>query len=160
MRARHSGRDRIVLEFSNAECVLLASLTDELLALLDERDTVPPGMPSDPAVLRLLPDAYRQDAEAAAEFRRFTQDELITAKRADARAIADAARAGNEVALDRASAIPWLRSLTDLRLVLADRLGIQNDGDEGDDSPEAEPAQQVYLWLGNLQGWILETLQH
>lgn len=159
MRVRHSGRDRIIVELSSDEWELLDDLTAELTTLLDASGTTPPGTPSDPALSRLLPDAYREDAEAAAEFRRFTEDELVTAKLADAHTLADAAHSGSDLTLDRTSVIPWLRTLTDLRLVLAVRLGIHTDDDTGDTSPEAEPAQQVYFWLGTLQSWILEALQ-
>jgi len=159
MRVRRAGRVSIVVQLSSVERQLLDDLTAELTTLLDARDTMPPGAPGDPALTRLLPDAYREDAEAAAEFRRFTEDELVTAKLADAHTLADTARSDSEITLDRTSVIPWLRTLTDLRLVLAARLGIQHDDDAGDTSAEAEPAQRVYLWLGNLQGWILEALQ-
>ena len=40
-------------------------------------------VPDDPALRRLLPDAYRDDAEAAAEFRRYTDATLRGGKRAD-----------------------------------------------------------------------------
>jgi hypothetical protein len=38
------------------------------------------------------------------------------------------------------------------------RLGVREDGDEGDSSAEAEPARQMYSWLGYLQELILEAL--
>ena len=48
----------------------------------------------------------------------------------------------------------WLPALTDLRLVLAERLGIHNDDDL---LPESELAD-VYQWLGELQWSLIEAL--
>jgi hypothetical protein len=41
-----------------------------------------------PAVARLVPDAYRGDAEAAAEFRRYTEADLLQRRRTDADLVA------------------------------------------------------------------------
>jgi hypothetical protein len=112
----------------------------------------------DPALLRLLPDAYQDDQDASAEFRRFTEDELAGAKTSDARTVAMALRGDEAIVLDPESVRPWLRSITDLRLTLAVRLGIREDGDEGDTSQAAEPTQQVYFWLGYLQESLLAAL--
>ena len=42
--------------------------------------------PDDPALARLLPDAYGEDADASAEFRRYTELSLREKKQAQARA--------------------------------------------------------------------------
>ncbi|MFN8086247.1 MAG: DUF2017 family protein [Microbacterium sp.] len=52
-----------------------ADLVSQFLDVLgDAADT---GVRDDPAVARLVPDAYRGDAEAAAEFRRYTEADLL-----------------------------------------------------------------------------------
>ena len=56
--------------------------TDPLEAMLDF--DAPREMPEDPALQRLLPDAHRDDAEVAAEFRRFTERSLREGKVDDA----------------------------------------------------------------------------
>ena len=55
---------------------------DPLEAMLDF--DAPREAPEDPALLRLLPDAHRDDAEVAAEFRRFTERGLRESKVDDA----------------------------------------------------------------------------
>jgi hypothetical protein len=84
--------------------------------------------PVDPAVRRLLPDAS-SEADVAAEFRRFTQGELTTSKavRLDTLARLVSGARGGLVAVARTDAEPVAGALTDLRLVLAERLGIRTD---------------------------------
>ncbi|MEZ0448224.1 DUF2017 domain-containing protein [Cellulomonas sp. ICMP 17802] len=100
----------------------------------------PLAPPSDPAVRRLLPDASRDDPQVAAEFRRLTEDDLRAGKIARLTRLwsalttptegwrSDAFVVAPEDAKDVAAA------LTDLRLVLAERLGIHTD----------EQAEQLY----------------
>jgi hypothetical protein len=52
-----------------------------------------------------------------------------------------------------------LRVLTDIRLVLATRLGIEHDGDRGyADSDAAILLSDIYDWLGIVQSSILDAL--
>lgn len=177
--------------FHQVEAELLASLVGQLLELVRgepaERDREPSGdplaaalgldddptRPSDPVVLRLFPDAYRDDDEAAAEFRRFTERGLREAKaRAAAVVLASLAAAGPvesddpldsggekvRLHLDADEAQAWLRTLTDLRLALGTRLGVEEGDDEHwhalpDDDPRRH-IHDVYDWLG----WVQETL--
>ncbi|MFP3415909.1 DUF2017 family protein, partial [Bacillus sp. SIMBA_074] len=80
--------------------------------------------------------AYPDDPEASAEFRRFTAAGLAERKEAGARTVietlGDALDGPVTVSLDAAQATAWLRTITDIRLVLAARLGIHQDGDEGE----------------------------
>jgi hypothetical protein len=49
--------------------------------------------------------------------------------------------------------------LTDIRLVLATRLGIEHDGDTGyTDSDAAILLGDIYDWLGSVQASILDAL--
>ncbi len=110
---------------------------------------------------RLLPDAYRDDPEAAAEFRRYTdltlRDEMAadaTAVRADLLALA---AAPHQLTLTDDGAEAWLRVLNRLRLVLAVRLGIETASDQealeyiDNADPRAEPFM-LYEWIGYLLG--------
>jgi hypothetical protein len=120
--------------------------------------------PDDPVLQRLLPDAYRDDEAAAADFRRYTERGLRDTKIANARAViaslvdggmADEESADHqvEVDLDAAQVQAWLRTLTDVRLALATRLGIEDDEhvwDENSDDPVAV-MHDVYDWLGFVQ---------
>jgi len=158
MRVGRHANHSITLTLTAEEGRLLHGLTDELVALLDERGIQPADGGRHPALARLLPDAYPGDEEASAEFRRFTEDELAGTKTADARGVAAALQAGGPITLTRETVRPWLRCITDVRLALAIRLGIHEDGDEGDESPESQPVKQIYFWLGYLQESLLSAL--
>ncbi len=85
----------------------------------------------DPALRRLLPDANRSDPEAAAEFRRLTEEGLRQRKYATLTTAIDAlAAAGpDKVILTRPQAEALLVALTDTRLLLGERLGLQTEED-------------------------------
>ncbi|MEV0133579.1 DUF2017 domain-containing protein [Dactylosporangium sp. NPDC050688] len=83
---------------------------------------------SDPVIERLFPDVYRDDAGASAELRRYMEDDLRSAKLEQAALLLDVLPVeGGEVALDEEQAEAWLRALTDVRLTLGMRLGIDDD---------------------------------
>ncbi|MEN5075546.1 DUF2017 family protein [Isoptericola cucumis] len=130
-------------------------------------------LPQDPAVQRLLPDAHRDDEEVAAEFRHLTQTDLAAGKAARLEAFAEtlspagpAPDAGpdagpgaeapgdpDEVVVPREDAEGFAGALTDVRLVLAERLALEEDADvealhdqvlgdalaEADDDPDDDP---------------------
>ena len=91
--------------------------------------------PEDPVLRRLFPTAYRDDDEAAGEFRRFTEGQLRDGKARAAGSIIDVLEEAGlpaeptdedltiDVELDPETALVWLRALTDLRLALGTRLG-------------------------------------
>jgi cytochrome P450 len=140
------------------EAALLSQLAGQVAGILTESD--PDDAQRNRALARLLPDAYADDPDASAEFRRFTSGDLTDRKVRNARVViedvADAmiADGATEVRLDPQATQAWLRSLTDIRLVLATRLGIQTDGDLPRDTDEAMMLGDVYDWLG----WVQESL--
>src|SRR5262249_30679558 len=117
--------------------------------------------PDDPAIERLFPDVYPEDPDAAAEFRRFTEEDLKAAKLDQAKTVLeDLLEAGGEVRLDEAAADMWLRALTDVRLTLGTRLGVEDDTDietELDEAVLRDPTSprvsqlSVYAYLTFLQ---------
>lgn len=150
---------------------------DPLDAVLDALGSDDPSRPTDPVVLRLFPDAYRDDDEAAAEFRRFTERSLREQKAgAAATMLASLATAGEtgpeessrrgadkvKVELDGDQAEAWLRTLTDLRLALGTRLGVEEDDTEHWQAlPEDHPQRHihdVYDWLGFVQETLVRAL--
>lgn len=159
----------VTAPFIPEERALLSSLANQLVAMLEERAAESPadllyaqlgiGGPSapplDPALARLLPDAYRGDAEAASDHRRFTELGLVDRKVANARTVIRVLE-NYEVRLAAAEVQAWLRHLTDLRLVLAARLQIEDDDDEGTGD---EAMLDLYDWLGYLQGTLVECLE-
>lgn len=89
-----------------------------------------PDVPADPAVARLLPPASHDDGDLAAEFRRLTEADLRATKVGNLRLVHRALLGREGVLLvEDADAPRWAAALTDLRLVLSDRLGITTDDD-------------------------------
>ncbi|MGI5338205.1 DUF2017 domain-containing protein [Streptomyces sp. CA-181903] len=151
---------------------------DPLARLFAEGPSEPPA---DPALARLFPDAYgtpgaEQDEQArayAAEFRRYTENDLRARKRDDGLAVvrsldglptADGPGGGAAVLrLSPEGSRQWLGTLNDLRLTIAARLDI-TDEDESDalfrlpDDDPRKPMVMAYLWLGGLQETLIETL--
>jgi hypothetical protein len=133
---------------------------------LDEGSTGAPVAPSeDPVIARLFPDAYTDDDESAADFRRFTQSRLVEGKYASAQAVLDTLpgdivddSADVELTLDLVGALQWLGTLNDIRLALGSRLGVEQDDDAFWEAlPADDPrgtVHQIYQWLG----WVQESL--
>lgn len=149
VRAR--GGDEVRVRLDADERGLLSDLVGQLLGLLERGDE------SDPALARLLPAAYRDDDEAAAEFRRFTADDLTRRKVENGRAVL-ASLDVPETGLDRAAQQSWLRTLNDLRLTLGERLGVTVEGVTPSDDPQLRAMGHVFDWLGYLQEALLRSL--
>lgn len=130
----------------------------ELLGLAEDA-----GPPDDPAVARLLPDAYPDDPAASSEFRRYTERDLRAGKTAAARTVlATLPEHGGLVSLSGAEAQTWLRALNDIRLALGVRLGITEDADaELDRTNPEDPrfgALALYDWLSAMQDSLVRAL--
>ncbi len=166
-------RRGIEAKLDEVESAILARCATDLLELLGADDVdqdpleamvgMPAGdvrRPDDPALARLFPDAHGDDEAAATEFRRYTETDLRTGKRANASTVlAMLPRSGGTVTLDREGADAWLGFLNDLRLVMGSRLEVTEDTDpwpDGDD-PHAQ-ALHVYGWLGYLQESLVGCL--
>lgn len=152
-----------VASFAPEEAALLVQLAGESAELVDRaRHSDAPS--TDPAVIRLLPDAYPQDPAASAEFRRYTTDGLAQRKILNARIVVEmlAGSDGSDpivVRLDDVAALAWLRTITDIRLVLGARLGIVQDGDEGDiHDDETALLRALFDWLAFLQETLIDVL--
>ncbi len=172
-----------VAMFTGFEADLLRSLASQIVELLRNEAAVPSTdldpfesmldftgpttAPDDPVLARLFPAAYRDDEEAAGEFRRFTETELRTGKAASAAAVIDALEEAGlpgevdesglviDVELDAAEAVTWMKAITDMRLALATRLGVEDDDDDfweslPDDDPRVH-VHDIYDWLAFLQ---------
>lgn len=141
-------RGRILLDLDTDERRTLDGLLEVTASALVDLD--------DPARVRLLPDGYRGDAEAAAEFARYTRDDLRRAK-LDAIGCMLAtleSTAAPRIPLEHEEADSWARVLTDVRTVLADRAGIRTDLD----TPGDPDLARLYGWLGHLQWSLVEAL--
>lgn len=105
---------------------------EQLVGILPPSGTGPDDLPpdlEDPALARLLPTGSRQDVQAAAEFRRLTEHGLRVRKRSSLDRAVTALNRRPPVLLDDAEARSLLTGLTDIRLVLAERLGVRTEED-------------------------------
>jgi len=95
-----------------------------------EADQAPEGL-RDPAMERLLPSAHRDDPALSAEFRRLTEHGLRELKAANLMTAIAALKAhdGDMVRLDLDQAQATVVALTDVRLLLGERLGLRTDED-------------------------------
>lgn len=115
-----------------------APVLDQLLNLFDTPGNALP--PQDPAVLALLPTASL-DEEVAQEFRRFTENELRDAKVTRlltlSRLLLEVPQHTEQdvhlpLLVPAAQAQAIAGALTDLRLVLAQRLGVESERDSNE----------------------------
>jgi hypothetical protein len=143
------------------EARLLVSLADQLQALL--ADALEDRSESDSAVRRLLPDAYRSEPELADEWRRLSRRGLVERKIGFAHTLSTAltphlgSDQASTVTLNENIALDWVRGVGDLRLVIADRMGIVVDGDEGTFS---EPGlADLYNLLAWMQDGLVQLLE-
>jgi hypothetical protein len=146
--------DGVHLGLSSGERDLLASLTEQL------RQVLGGDLSTDPISERMFPDAYPGDDEASAEFRKYTQSDLLTQKTTNASIVHDWLTGTRDGPLDAEDEQAWLRTLTDLRLTIADRLGIE-DADDEERSVETDAGvglRDVYDWLGYVQEHLVVTL--
>jgi hypothetical protein len=167
-----------------AEASLLRNLVGQIMDLVDPLDSPPreggdpgtlaaleamlyePGSaqaPEDPVLARLLPDAYRDDPEAAGEFRKYTEPALRSAKHEVARQLLDTLpEAGGRIQLTGEQALAWLKALNDVRLALGVRLGVTEEFEDQwarlkPDDPQWT-AYEVYAWLGAVQESLVQAL--
>lgn len=149
---------------------------DDLVARLgmprikDMKDLGDPGADDphvleDPALERLLPSAHREDPALAAEFRRLTQHGLREGKAANLATAISALLAadGDKVKLDQEQAEAMVVALTDVRLLLGERLGLQTDEDADalQDRLEAASPDDRQLGLAayyDFMTWLQESL--
>ncbi len=190
----------VVARLDDAERAVLRDLFTDVAALLHE-DRPPADdpledlvgitegavLPQDPALARLLPDASRDDGDAAADFRRLTEHGLRQRKQ---HALTTAAATldghdgeqgprrpgrgrlgarGSLLVLDEEQARAWLTALNDVRLVLAERMGLRTDADAeriaalaAGPAGRSDPADPVSTGaaLYDFLTWLQETLVH
>jgi hypothetical protein len=216
VRAFRRDGDALVAEVEPGEREVLATVVADVAELLgggrleersratDEEASIglrlrldPVPAPDDPAVHRLLPDASRDDADVAAEFRRLTEDDLrqqkidrladlfdrLTADEAPGEvdghdAPHDAPRrhrarsrhsSATVVRVPKDRAPDLAATLTDIRLVLGERLGVTDEQESerlehdvvGADPDADDRAAQARQYLGSVflaLGWWQETL--
>jgi Domain of unknown function (DUF2017) len=188
-RFRRARSGAITLTLEPVEAAVLANLIGQIITLLkdgDDRehssaestddplaaalgtgfgfglDHGPVRPPEDEVLARLLPEGYRDDPEAAAEFRRFTERDLRARKIAVASTVLSTLGSGGKITLDADRAQAWLLLLNDLRLAIGTRLSIAEDYEAvaaslTPDDPQL-PMYELYEWLTWLQDSLVRAL--
>ncbi|MGB3763663.1 MAG: DUF2017 family protein [Ornithinimicrobium sp.] len=148
----------------------------DLIAGLGESDA-PPQEPRDPALLRLLPPAHRTDDAQAAEFRALTEHSVRQRK---TRTLASAIEAlvhadPPSISWDQTQAQTVMVALTDVRLILGERLGLRTDedstalheemfealhatGHEADERSAQEQARMQQMAYYDFLSWLQESI--
>ena len=162
---------KVLMELSVLEAAHLTALVVQFADLLAE--TVDEEAVRDPAIARLVPDAYDEEDDASAEFLGLTLADMFDccgdyAARVLTSLERDGVRLSPDeidrvdaetplvIELDAHGIAAWLRTLTAVRLVMATRLGIlDEDDDDGDD----DPRRGVYNWLGFRLEGLLQALE-
>lgn len=163
--------DQIVAGLGGIGMGVSLSAEDQVDAGPDEPSTSTPHTRGpadrDPALNRIFPTANRQDPEVADEFRRLTEDGLRTRKSANLMVSIEALRVGTDqrLTLDQHQAMALVVALTDVRLVLGERLGLVADDDleileeKVSGLPEDDPARYA-LAVYDFLTWLQESLAH
>jgi len=166
---------RIVLRADKVERGLLASVARQVIDLVKPEEMPEDADPlaaalgwtegdvgpsDDPAVARLLPNAYADEAESA-DFRRFTERDLRQTKVQHATTVLEEIeRSGEKITVG--SPESWLGTLNDARLAIGTRIQISEDNHEElagltEDDPRAG-LFHVYDWLTFLQESLVRCL--
>ena len=169
---RH-GDNAFVAEFSESEREVLINLVEQIIELLGERTdnhvddplaamvgiTTHDSPPEDEVLLRLLPNAYADQVDAA-EFRRYTESTLRAKKYAHSMSMRITLKSALDgiIEVDHNGANDWLGAMNDIRLALGVRLKVEQTSHEelellAPDDP-MRGVYAVYSWLG----WLQESL--
>lgn len=169
---RH-GDNAFIAEFSESEREVLINLVEQIIELLGERTdnhvddplaamvgiTTHDSPPEDEVLLRLLPNAYADQVDAA-EFRRYTESTLRAKKYAHSMSMRITLKSALDgiIEVDHDGANDWLGAMNDIRLALGVRLKVEQTSHEelellAPDDP-MRGVYAVYSWLG----WLQESL--
>jgi hypothetical protein len=169
---RH-GDNAFVAEFSQSEREVLINLVEQIIELLGERTdnhvddplaamvgiTTHDSPPEDDVLLRLLPNAYADQVDAA-EFRRYTESTLRAKKYSHSMSMRLTLKSSIDgiIEVDHDGANDWLGAMNDIRLALGVRLKVEQTSHEelellAPDDP-MRGVYAVYSWLG----WLQESL--
>jgi hypothetical protein len=169
---RH-GDNAFIAEFSESEREVLVNLVEQIIELLGERTdnhvddplaamvgiTTHDSPPEDEVLLRLLPNAYADQVDAA-EFRRYTESTLRAKKYGHSMSMRITLKSAIDgiIEVDHDGANDWLGAMNDIRLALGVRLKVEQTSHEelellAPDDP-MRGVYAVYSWLG----WLQESL--
>jgi hypothetical protein len=156
-RFRRISDDRVQMRLPHAEKALLASVIPQL------RTVVEGDVDVEHLRARLFPPAY-DDPEPEREFRQLVGDDLVNERLAAVDTTLATLEAGQNKArqwvvdLDYDQVQCWLSVLHDLRLVLAQIVGITTEADWDRKVDGSEPTDLVLWHVGALQEELLGVL--
>ncbi|ALE92561.1 hypothetical protein AOC05_10015 [Arthrobacter alpinus] len=174
-KAFTSGRRGITGYLEPAERDLLRKLFADIIVMLEPSSPahqdplaaligldMDVAVPTDPALLRLLPDAVKDDGDAALEFRQLTERSLRETKIGALRA-ASLGLESEKLVLDAGAAKLWSMALNDVRLVLGERLEIRDENDaervhQVQDWGDADDVESYLSLVYNFVSWLQESL--
>jgi hypothetical protein len=166
------------------EVLVVRSACEQLGELFDSRDAAAPAagsvpevipgvmdpfadserhtLPDDPALARLLPDAYPEDIEATGEFRRYSESDVLAFKRSNLRTMLSSLGDGDEpIRLDADQVRAWMYAINDLRLTIGTRLELEDGyAEEMAALPPEDPRLPLfylYEWLSALQDGLIRV---
>jgi hypothetical protein len=172
-----------LVHLGEVERTVLAEVADQVIELLGGAEEAPADqlhplqtvrlqdgpvpVPLDGALHRLLPDGSRGDPALAAEFRRLTERDLRATKTAHL-SLLRALLAEPDAVLPSTDAGRVAAAMTDLRLVIAERLGVQTEADSdelyeltvsGGDAADPDDGMRLALaTVCTVLGILLESL--
>ena len=157
------GKDgALVVRLQTEEVDVLRQLAGELTELFENPEA------NDAARDRLFPRAYLDPTEedSEEEWQRLVHPDLVSQRLAALQLLVttlpeDRTRGGKvEARLDDEQEAAWLGVLNDARLALGSRLGVTEEHDLDDISPDDPTfvAWTVYGWLTSLQGELVQVL--
>lgn len=114
---------------------------------------------TDPAADRLTPRVHPNDPERSEEFRRLAADMIQGTRDADADVLAaglDRIASGGSLSFEDAAS--WMRALAHARVILGARVGIEEDGWEGDRAAAGDTRIGVLHLLGHVQDDLVAAL--
>jgi hypothetical protein len=125
-------------------------------------DSGPRERPDDPALARLLPDAYPDDVDATGEFRRYSEADVLAFKRGNLRTMLGTLGDGSEpIRLNAEQVQSWMYAINDLRLTIGTRLELEEGYvDEMAALPPEDPRLPLYYlyeWLSALQDGLIRV---
>jgi Domain of unknown function (DUF2017) len=126
---------------------VLRQFVPQFTALLEE--------PSQPALRRLFPPAYADEAHAEhqEEYQRLMQEDLVERHRAELDLVVSTASAET---LSEEELLAWSRALNSIRLVLGTILDVSEEDEQR--SP-ATPEEALYGWLTYILGEVIDALE-
>ncbi len=149
-----TGGVRMLLD--DAETDVIRRLAGELRALLASG-----ADGSDDVFDRLFPTTYADDEESERAYRELVTDDLVQYKLEALDAVSmSLGDEETDITLEGDALSIWLACLTDLRLAIGTRLGVDEDQMAADIDPHDSHAQalSVLHWLGWIQEGMLRTI--